>query len=44
MKIELGLNRGIGVLLPVTSFILDVLLILEIMINDYSINRYLLQK
>lgn len=38
MKIELGFNRGIGVLLLIISFILDVLLILEIMIKDYFIN------
>ena len=41
MKIKLGLNRGVGVLLSTTSFILDEVLILEIMIEDYSINHHL---
>ncbi|XP_048226295.1 NAD(P)H-quinone oxidoreductase subunit K, chloroplastic-like [Ricinus communis] len=44
MKIELGLNPGIGVLLPITSLILNALLILEIMIKDYYINHRLLPK
>ena len=40
-RIRLGLNRGVGVLLSTTSFILDEVLILEIMIEDYSINHHL---
>ena len=44
MKIELDLNRRIGVLLPATSFVLDGVLILEIRIKDYCINHHLLQR
>ncbi|KAG8486260.1 hypothetical protein CXB51_019641 [Gossypium anomalum] len=44
MKIELDLNRGISVLLPITSFVLYVVLVLEIIIKDCSINHHLLQR
>ena len=44
MKIELSLKRKIGVLLPITNFMLAQVLILEITIKDYSINHHLLQR
>ncbi|TYJ27361.1 hypothetical protein E1A91_A07G181000v1 [Gossypium mustelinum] len=44
MKIELDLNRGIGVLLPITCFVLYAVLVLEIIIKDCSINHHLLQR
>lgn len=42
--IELYINRKIDVLLLITSFTFDTVLILEIMIKDYSINHHLLQR
>ncbi|KAK3037782.1 hypothetical protein RJ639_030701 [Escallonia herrerae] len=44
MKIELGLNGKIDVLLPIISFGLDGVFILEIMINDSFIKHHLLQR
>jgi hypothetical protein len=41
MKIELGLNKGVSVLLSATSFLLDEVLILEIIVEDYSTNHHL---
>lgn len=37
-------NKKIGVLRPITNFMLDAVFILEIMIKNSSINRHLLQK
>ena len=49
MKIELGLNRKIDILLPITSFMftslmLGAVLILKITIKDYFLNLHLRQK
>jgi len=41
MKIELGLDKRIGVLLPLTSFMLEAVFILEITIKDFFISRHL---
>ncbi|KAK8971186.1 hypothetical protein KSP40_PGU022579 [Platanthera guangdongensis] len=44
LKIKPHFNRRIDVLLLITSFTFDAVLILEITIKDYSINHHLLQK
>ncbi|KAG5576159.1 hypothetical protein H5410_056293 [Solanum commersonii] len=44
MKIELGLNERIGVLLPTTSFMFDAKIHTEIMIKEFFINHHLLQR